>query len=305
LLFEDEKTAFLIDGFFTRPSKLQMLFRKIQPDPELIADCLKHANIETLAGVIVAHSHYDHALDAPEVAKQTDAVLIGSESTASIGRAFEVDRIDVIKDGDTRCFGDFRLTFIEANHSPMTLFKRFGIDHVLFDGVVKDSFKTPARWYDYKEGGSYSVLIEHRGRKLLVQSSAGYLPEKLNAYEAEVVFLGIGTLGKQRDSYREAYWREVVAAVGARRVIPIHWDDFTFSLDQPLKPLSPIVDNFQKAVGFLLQRAEKSDVDVKFLPTWEARDPFVGLPDANVAAAIPSTPRRQRLRAATSRWAWR
>lgn len=34
--------------------------------------------------------------------------------------------------------------------------------------------------------------------------------------------LGIGALGQRSDTNRQDYWREVVQAVGAKRVIRIH-----------------------------------------------------------------------------------
>jgi metallo-beta-lactamase superfamily protein len=121
LLFEDGESAFMVDGFFTRPRKLRTLFTKIRPNAKLISQYLERAGIKELEAVIVAHSHYDHALDAPEVAKQTKARLIGSESTARIGRAFNLppDRIQIISDGETEQLGNFGITFIRSHHSPI------------------------------------------------------------------------------------------------------------------------------------------------------------------------------------------
>ena len=85
LLLDDGETAILTDGFFTRPRKLQLL-GKIEPDRELIGRLLERAGISRLAAVIAVHSHYDHAMDSPEVAQRTGALLIGSSSTANIGR---------------------------------------------------------------------------------------------------------------------------------------------------------------------------------------------------------------------------
>ena len=62
---------------------------------------------------------------------------------------------------------------------------------------------------------------------MLVQGSAGFLPGGYRSERADVVFLGVGGLGRKEPAYRERYLREVVDAVGARRVVPIHWDDFT------------------------------------------------------------------------------
>jgi L-ascorbate metabolism protein UlaG (beta-lactamase superfamily) len=121
------------------------------------------------------------------------------------------------------------------------------------------------------------VLIEHDGRTILVQGSAGYIPGALNGRKADVVYLGVGTLGKLGDAYRDAYWREVVGTVGARRVIVVHWDDFCKPLGEPLVPLPWLVDDFDVTMRFLRARGESAGVDVRVPVAWAATDPFAGL----------------------------
>src|SRR5262249_27163157 len=88
ILLDDGETAILTDGFFTRPSIGQLFFGKIAPDKALIPSHLRHARVGKLAAVIVNHSHYDHVMDAREVAIETGALLVGSESTANVGRGW-------------------------------------------------------------------------------------------------------------------------------------------------------------------------------------------------------------------------
>lgn len=279
LLFDDGETAILTDGFFTRPGKLRTLFTRIKPDSDLIARYIKRAGIKNLAAIIVVHSHYDHALDAPVVARQTGALLIGSESTANIGRSsgLSVKDIRVIQGGEEMSFGRFQIKLLRSLHSPLTFLSSFHIHRVLLDGQIKSPLELPARWSDYKEGGSYSVLIEHDGQTMLVQGSAGFREGALHGHQADVVFLGIGTLGKLDEKYRDDYWREVVQAVTPKRIIPIHWDDFSISLDRPLVPMSRLYDDFDKSMEFLLGHGGQEKVDVRILPAWIKVDPFAGL----------------------------
>jgi L-ascorbate metabolism protein UlaG (beta-lactamase superfamily) len=267
LLFEDGETAILTDGFFTRPGKLRFLFTRIAPDVDIITRNLQRARIHKLAAVIVVHSHYDHAMDSPIVAKQTDAQLVGSQSTANIalGYGFPQEKITVVGDSANMSFGRFQVTLLPSSHVPSRLAPKGSIDQPLHP---------PARWTQYKEGRSYSVLIEHDGKSILVQGSAGFTPGALNGRHADVVFLGIGQLGNQDDAYRELYWQQVVAAVRPRRVIPIHWDDFWLPLDQPLVPFPRIADNFEKSMEFLNRRGQKDNIEVKLLPAWLKVDPF-------------------------------
>ena len=118
-----------------------------------------------------------------------------------------------------RFFGRFQITLLASGHVPSRLAPM---------GDIENPLKPPAWWGQYKEGGSYSVLIEHDRKSILVQGSAGFKPEALKGRHADVVFLGIGQLGNQDDAYREHYWQQVVAAVRPRRVIPIHWMIFGY-----------------------------------------------------------------------------
>jgi L-ascorbate metabolism protein UlaG (beta-lactamase superfamily) len=268
LLVTNGETALLTDGFFTRPGILDTTVGKIAPDRRVIAHSLERAGIGKLAAIFVVHSHYDHAMDAPEVARITGGLVVGSESTANVARGAGLaeDRIRVVRPGEPMGFGRFRVTMIGSRHFP----------HGMAMGEIKAPLVPPARATDYLEGGSYSVLIEHGGRSLLVQSSAGSIEGALASHHADVVLLGIAGLGTRDGEYRRTYWRDVVEAVGARRVIPIHYDDFTLPLDQPLRPMPRLLDDFEASMRFLL-KSEKGGLDIRMLPVWQPVDPFAGL----------------------------
>jgi L-ascorbate metabolism protein UlaG (beta-lactamase superfamily) len=175
--------------------------------------------------VLVSHSHYDHAMDAGVVARLTGAPLLGSTSTAYIGRGSGVPatQLRVVRPGQALRYGPFTITFIRSKHAGAT-----GGTPV---GDIDQPLRPPARYLDYKQGGTYSILIEHPLGTVLHHGSAGYVAGALAGRKADVVFLGIAIRGNMQD-----YLREVVDAVGASRVIPTHWDDFTLPLDQPLEP---------------------------------------------------------------------
>ncbi len=270
LLFEDGDTAILIDGFFTRSSLLTLLAGRLQPDAALIASSLERVGAERIAAVIAVHSHYDHVMDSPEVARRTGALLVGSESTANVGRGWGLpeERIRVVTGGETMSFGRFNVTLYRSRHAPIAT----------ADGeTINAPLTPPARATQYREGGSYSVLIEHEGRAVLVQGSAGFVEGALRDAKADVVYLGVGGAGRLGEEYLADYWRETVTATGARRVIPIHWDDFTRPLSQPLVPFPYLIDDLDNTMRFLLGRGREEGVEVRWTPVWEAVDPFVGL----------------------------
>jgi L-ascorbate metabolism protein UlaG (beta-lactamase superfamily) len=125
LLFDDGETAWMIDGFFSRPSVLKALAGKIESDHAAIQRNLERLKVRKLAAVIPAHSHYDHAMDSPLVVLQTGAVLIGSQSTLNIGRGLGMkeERLRKVTPSDVVELGKWKITFIASGHAP-TPFKR-------------------------------------------------------------------------------------------------------------------------------------------------------------------------------------
>jgi L-ascorbate metabolism protein UlaG (beta-lactamase superfamily) len=275
LLFDDGETAWMSDGFFSRPPKLTMAFGKVEPNRPEIDKALARLGVRRLAAVVPLHSHYDHAMDAPVVAERTGALLVGSSSTLMIGRGLGLPdtRMREVKHGDTLQLGRFKLTFLESRHSP-TLWTAADApsEH------IAAPLAPPAHASSYKEGAVWSLLVEHGGRRLLVQGSAGYVPGLLEGRRADAVLLGVGTLGKKSPGYIDTYWRETVMLPGARRVIPIHWDDFWRPLDAPLVAMPLLFDDFANTWAALVERGQRDGVEVKLPPLWLPIDPFAGAP---------------------------
>ena len=122
LLISDGETHLMTDGWFTRVGLGDLLLqRAVSPDTDAIARGLQRAGVTRLAAVMPVHSHYDHAQDAPEVARRTGALLLGSESTAWIGRGagMREQQIRVVEPGVPTHFGKFTVTHILSKHVPL------------------------------------------------------------------------------------------------------------------------------------------------------------------------------------------
>lgn len=232
VLLSDGRSAIFVDPFFTRPEGLinLALNRGIAPDEALIQQWLQRAGVQKLDAVLVSHSHYDHAMDAGVVARLTGARLIGSDSTANIGRGAGLpeSQIQVVKSGEPLLAGSYVITFIQSRHAGATGGKP--------TGDITTPLVPPAGSLDYKQGGTYSILIEHAQGAVLHHGSAGFVPGALKNRKADVVLLGVALIDDL-----PAYLTEVVDAVGARRVMPTHWDDFSRPLDKPLRPFPMVV----------------------------------------------------------------
>jgi L-ascorbate metabolism protein UlaG (beta-lactamase superfamily) len=269
LLFDDGETAFVTDGFFSRPGKLRSAFGALEPDAAAIDRALQRTGVKSLAAVIPLHSHYDHALDAPLVARKTGALLVGSASTANIGRGqgLPEDRILTIADRETMTLGKFTLRFFRSAHVPST---------APIAGDVDAPLTVPAAASAFREGGCWTLLVTRGDRSVLVQSSAGFVDGALRGVHADVVYLGVGLLGKQDAAYRERYWNALVRDTGAQRVIPIHWDDFWRPLESPVVPLPRLVDDFDASMGFLIEHAHRERVDLELPRVFLRADPYAG-----------------------------
>lgn len=254
ILISDGVSKIFVDPFFTRPEGLLPMLgnRLIPPDPQAIQSGLAAAGAEQLSAVLVSHSHFDHAMDAGIVANMTGAVLMGSESTLNIGRGAGVAplALKLAEPGVAQEFGSFRITFIPSRHAGATGGRP--------TGDISEPLIPPARYMDYRLGSAWSILIEHPAGRILHHASAGWHEGVLDRFEADTVLLGVSLVDDM-----ESYLQQVVDAVGAKRVIPVHWDDFTRPLSENIRPMPKVVD-LSAVFTELPQR--RPDLELRTLP---------------------------------------
>lgn len=235
LVISDGDTTLITDGWFSRPGPLALYRGKIEPDRVAIEAGLARNQVTRAAAVFPVHSHFDHAMDAPEVARRTGALLLGSEATANIGRGWGLaeSQIRVVRDREAIRFGRFTLTPIESRHFqfPDPAVREAALENP----EITEPLVPPVGAFEYKLGKAYALYLTHPRGRLLIQGSAGYIEGGLEGYPADVVFLGTGGLGSQTSEYREAYWRETVERADPTRVIPIHWDSLTGPIEGPFR----------------------------------------------------------------------
>ncbi|MBK9573802.1 MAG: MBL fold metallo-hydrolase [Rhodoferax sp.] len=263
LLFDDGETAIMIDGYLTRVPFAK--FKVMAPDDAVLKKHLARAGVGKLAAVAAVHSHFDHALDSPRVAQFTGAMLLGSESTANIGRGqgLAESQIKVVKNGDSLLYGKFKITFLTSAHLP----SKFGL------GQITEPLQFPVHGEAMKLGEAFSILVENEGRSYLIQGSAGFSGSELTGRKADVVFLGTGGLGATAASYQSRYWDAIVKTVSAKRVVPIHWDNFYLPLDVDLVP----APGFDKSMDALIAFGKKDEVEIRLPVEWQWTEPTLGL----------------------------
>ena len=274
LLFSDGETTWMLDGWFSRPSAFELLWGEIEPDLDAIEYGLKMNGVDQLDVVIPIHSHYDHAMDSPEVARRTDAVLLGSESTANIARGWGLSepQIRVAQNRETFLFGKFEITLIETQHFQFPDPQMAEL--ALANPEITEPLVPPAAVNDYRVGKAYAVHVKHPQGTWLIQGSAGFEEGALKDYPADTVFLGIGGLGTQTDEYREMYWHETVEVPDGRRIIPVHWDSLTGPIHGPFTGPSraeALLGHDGKAELRFLREKSEDDPNLEFivLPRYE------------------------------------
>jgi L-ascorbate metabolism protein UlaG (beta-lactamase superfamily) len=269
LLIDDGSSALMTDGFFSRPGLAQIAAGKLTPSPARVDGCLARAKVSRLEAVIPVHAHFDHVMDSALVADRTGARLVGGESAANVGRGYGLpdDRIVVAVPGEPIQLGAYDVTLIESHHCPPDR----------FPGVIDAPLKPPVKVSAYRCGEAWSLLVHHRpsDRRLLIQGSAGFVPGALTGQTADVAYLSVGQLGLHPRSYLTDYWTEIVRAVGAHRVIPIHWDDFFRPLSKPLRALPYAGDDLDVSMRILDELATRDGVALQMPTVFQREDPWI------------------------------
>lgn len=231
LHISDGETAILIDPYFTRISFSDYIAaRDVASDTELVADLIHQYKISNIRAILVSESHFDHSLDAACFADLTGAPLVGSSSTANIGRGAGLpeEQIQIVPFGHQEQIGNFSITFMESRHTPI-----IG-NHVPDDGFIDEPLLQPANPHDFKMGGHYSYLIQHPDGNLITHATPfddlrGRNLDKLNI---KAIFMSI--IGRRNT---EDFLRRVVDPVNPDVLYPIHCDNFFAKLPQQPKDL--------------------------------------------------------------------
>ncbi len=257
LLFDDGKDALLFDGHFTRPSLMTYLLGNLRTDTAMADHLLDRFDFSRLRGIFVSHTHHDHVMDVPYIAGKTGAAVYGSESAANVCRGGGVpeEKITVFHPEMPVTVGDFTVTILPSVHSDPTIFNN-DLGQTIDEPVVQ-----PARKKSFKEGGSFDFLIRHGDQTILIRPSFNYLAGQLDDVRADLLFLGIGTMGKASEEKIRTFYRETIDKVQPKKVIPIHWDNFFSPLDKPIRGMPRVADNTPRAMDHVARYCSEKDIE--------------------------------------------
>jgi L-ascorbate metabolism protein UlaG (beta-lactamase superfamily) len=220
-----EGHTLFIDPYFSRvPLRDLLLRRRALPD-EAALDRFVHAPGKSV-GVLVGHTHFDHAVDAPALARRLDCKAYGSASLVNLmalhgmpERAVEVEPYRVYE------LGPFEVSFTPSAHSRLLL----GLA-VPYDGELTcehlDSLSPAA----YRCGQVWGISIAVAGVRFYHQGSANLVDDAVRERGVDVFLAGVAGRG-----FTERYWQRILPLLEPRAVVPTHYDNFFRPLGQNLE----------------------------------------------------------------------
>ena len=220
-----EGHTLFVDPYLSRvPFRDLLMRRRALPDPAAL-DRFVRAPGETV-GVLVGHTHFDHAVDAPALARRLGCKAYGSASLVNLmalhgmpERAVEVEPYRIYE------LGPFEVSFTPSAHSKLLL----GLA-VPYDGELTcehlDSLSPAA----YRCGQVWGIAIAVAGVRFYHQGSANLVDEAVRERGVDVFLAGVA--GR---SFTDRYWQRILTRLEPRAVVPTHYDNFFRPLGQPLE----------------------------------------------------------------------
>jgi L-ascorbate metabolism protein UlaG (beta-lactamase superfamily) len=218
-----EGVSIFIDPYVSRVAlRALVLRRRALPDAAMIERYARAPG--TVAGILVGHTHFDHAVDAPALAGRYRAKAYGSASLTQLMRLHGVGdlAVEVVPHRPYE-MGPFVVRFVPSRHSKLLFGRKVPMDGPLtcehLDGLAPGA---------YKCGGVYGIRIDVGGISLYHQGSADLNDDELRDGPVDVFLAGVA--GRQVTPH---YWRRILPKLDPRLVVPTHYDNFFSPLGRP------------------------------------------------------------------------
>ena len=214
----------LIDPYFSRVPFSSVIKRtRTLPDGAALD---RHLRVDgELDGVLIGHTHFDHAIDVPEIVRRHGSTAYGSRSLVHLMALHGLtDRAVQVEPHRTYELGPFTVTFVPSLHSKLILGVR-----VPYDGELTCEHLDALAPSAYRCGDVYGIHIEVAGTTFYHQGSANLLDDAIRHRGVDVFLAGVA--GR---SVTEDYWPRILTRLEPRVVVPNHYDDFFRPLSNPM-----------------------------------------------------------------------
>jgi L-ascorbate metabolism protein UlaG (beta-lactamase superfamily) len=212
----------------------------VEPDAPVI-----DAHIAKADFVFLTHTHPDHSLDMPYIARKTGARVIGTESTGNVARAEGVPekQIQIVKGGEKLEFDGFSVQVIRSLHG---LFRKPASGQApAVPPVVPADVKAPLRFGQHVEGGTLAFLFSIGGHRIIVFGSMNYIEAELNGLHPDVALIGAMP---ERNNIEDYTPRLMHVLGNPPIVIPTHWDRFNVGYSVSQEPAVRRLQSFIEEV---------------------------------------------------------
>jgi L-ascorbate metabolism protein UlaG (beta-lactamase superfamily) len=225
-----EGQTLFIDPYLSRVPFGDLVRRRpTLPDPAAL-DRFVHAPGE-VAGVLVGHTHFDHAVDAPAIARRFGCKAYGSDSLVTLmglhGLAEQTVEVEPYR---TYELGPFEVGFTPSVHSKLLL----GLA-VPYDGDLTCEHLDSLTPGAYRCGQVCGISIEVAGVRFYHQGSANLIDDAVRESGVDVFLAGVA--GR---SFTEDYWQRILPRLDPKVVVPTHYDNFFRPLGQRLEFVSNV-----------------------------------------------------------------
>jgi len=201
--------------------------RAFGPDDDLVSDTAAvDARITRADFILISHSHFNHCLDMPHIARKTGATVIGTESTIILARAGGVPEAQLltVRGGEDYEFGALSVKVIPSLHSALS-------GKHYYDGrVVPSGFAGPRRLDNDIEGGTLAYLLRLGGYRILWFGSMNYIEREVQGLRPDVAMIAAA---RQRLEIHDYTGRLMRALGRPRLVFATHWDEQSLPYGAP------------------------------------------------------------------------
>jgi L-ascorbate metabolism protein UlaG (beta-lactamase superfamily) len=247
-----EGQTLFVDPYLSRVPFGDLLRRRpTLPDPAALERFVRAPG--KVAGVLVGHTHFDHAVDAPAIARRYGCKAYGSDSLVALMALHGLARQAVeVEPYRTYELGPFEVSFTPSLHSKLLL----GLA-VPYDGDLTCEHLDALSPAAYRCGQVWGITIAVGGVRFYHQGSANLIDEAVRERGVDVFLAGVA--GR---NFTEGYWKRIVPLLEPKTIVPTHYDNFFRPLAEPLEFVSNV------RLGSLLEEigAVSRDVELAALP---------------------------------------